>query len=31
MAKQNSKQPKAKTGLSRCLELASGHKELERV
>ena len=28
MAKQNSKQPKAKTGLSRCLELASGHKEL---
>ena len=26
MAQQNEKQPKAKTGLARCLELASGHK-----
>ena len=28
MAQQNEKQPKAKTGLARCLELASGHKGL---
>ena len=28
MAQQNKKQPKAKTGLARCLELASGHKGL---
>ena len=28
MAQQNEKQPKAKTGLSRCLELASKHKGL---
>ena len=28
MAKQNKKQPKPKTGLARCLELASGHKGL---
>ena len=28
MAQQNKKQPKAKTGLARCLELASGHKVL---
>ena len=26
MAQQNKSQPKAKTGLARCLELASGHK-----
>ena len=26
MTRQNEKQPKAKTGLARCLELASGHK-----
>ena len=28
MTRQNEKQPKAKTGLARCLELASGHKWL---
>ena len=28
MAQQNKSQPKAKTGLARCLELASGHKGL---
>lgn len=28
MAQQNKKQPKPKTGLARCLELASGHKGL---
>ena len=28
MAQQNKQQPKAKTGLARCLELASGHKGL---
>ena len=28
MAQQNKKQPIAKTGLARCLELASGHKGL---
>ena len=28
MAQQNKNQPKAKTGLARCLELASGHKGL---
>ena len=28
MAQQNERQPKAKTGLARCLELASGHKGL---
>ena len=28
MAQQNKSQPKAKTGLARCLELASGHKWL---
>ena len=28
MTQQNEKQPKAKTGLARCLELASGHKWL---
>ena len=28
MSKQNKNQPKAKTGLARCLELASGHKGL---
>ena len=28
MTQQNEKQPKAKTGLARCLELASDHKGL---